>query len=177
MTQDTHESSYRERLLEHLLISELLKLSWQRGDCSLEISQPEVDRSGYDLIAEAPGVLRHIQLKTTAVGARTKGYTISLALGSKPSGCIVVVLFEKDSLKLGPFLFFGDAPGKPLPSLTDFKVAKNVRANAQGKKAERKNHRVVPHRKFSSVDSVEQLYETLFGAQQSHARDVRNARA
>jgi hypothetical protein len=165
MSQDTEQSAYRERLLEHLLISELLKLSWYRGDCSLEISQPEVDRAGYDLIAEAYGVIRHIQLKTTAVGSKTSEHTISLALASKPSGCVVVVQFEKASLKLGPFLFLGGPPGKPLPSLTSFKVAKNVRANAQGKKTERKNHRVVSHRNFRAVATVDQLFAELFGAQ------------
>jgi hypothetical protein len=163
MSQDTEQSAYRERLLEHLLISELLKLSWYRGDCSLEISQPEVDRAGYDLIAEAHGVIRHIQLKTTAVGSKTIEQTIGLPLGLKPSGCVVVVRFDRASLKLGPFLFFGGQPGRPLPSLADFRVAKNVRANAQGKKGERKNHRIVPHKSFKTLATIDLLYEQLFG--------------
>lgn len=163
MNQDTDQSSYRERLLEHLLISELLKLSWYSGDCSLEISQPEVDRAGYDLIAEAHGVIRHIQLKTTAKDSKTKEQTVSLMLGSKPSGCVIVVKFDKSSLQLGPFLFFGGKPGEPLPSLENFKVARNVRANSQGKKSERPNHRVISHTQFQTLATVDLLYKQLFG--------------
>lgn len=163
MTQDTEQSSYREQLLEHLLVSELLKISWLRGDCSLEISQPEVDRAGYDLIAEANGIIRHVQLKTTALGAKATEQTIGVKLGSKPSGCVVVIKFDKASLKLGPFLFFGGAPGEPSPSLKDYKPAKHVRANAQGKKNERRNHRKVPHKHFQTIATAEELYDRLFG--------------
>jgi hypothetical protein len=167
MSLHTDFSAYRERLIEHLLVSELLKISWHRGDCSLEISQPEVDSSGYDVIAEAHGVIRHIQLKTTVLGSTTTSHTVQLALGSKPSGCVVVVFFQEESLALGPFLFFGGMPGEPLPSLQPFKVAKNVRANAQGLKTERPNHRVVPNSAFQKIATIEALYGCLFGTQPS----------
>lgn len=29
-------SSFREKLIEHLFVGEMLKASWQSGDCSLE---------------------------------------------------------------------------------------------------------------------------------------------
>jgi len=50
MSKHTEHSSYREKLIEHLLISELLKISWRNGDCELEVSKPEVDNYGYDVI-------------------------------------------------------------------------------------------------------------------------------
>lgn len=62
MDKHSQNSSFREKLIEHLLIGELLKYSWQRGDCTLELSRPEVDRTGYDLVAECNGYIRHIQL-------------------------------------------------------------------------------------------------------------------
>lgn len=68
MTEHSLHSSYREKLIEHLLIGELLKSSWKTKDFSLEISKPEVDRSGYDIIAEANSIIRHIQLKATFIG-------------------------------------------------------------------------------------------------------------
>ena len=71
MTQHTDNSSYREKLIEHLFVGELLKLSWQNHDCSLEIAKPEIDNSGYDLIAEVNGLVRHIQLKTSFIGGKT----------------------------------------------------------------------------------------------------------
>ena len=64
-TQHFENSSYREKLIEHLFVSELLKLSWLHHECSLEVAKPEVDNAGYDLIVEAHGVVRHIQLKTS----------------------------------------------------------------------------------------------------------------
>lgn len=52
MQQHYLKSSYREKLIEHLFIGELLKLSWASGSCNLPISKPEVDNQEYDLIAE-----------------------------------------------------------------------------------------------------------------------------
>jgi len=43
MEQHYLKSSFREKLIEHLFIGELLKLSWLEGGCALEIAKPEVD--------------------------------------------------------------------------------------------------------------------------------------
>lgn len=59
--QHFRHSSFREKLIEHLFIRELLKLSWLQGDCSLEVAKPEVDNRGYDIVVERDGVVRHIQ--------------------------------------------------------------------------------------------------------------------
>ena len=61
MNQHVENSSYRERLLEHLFIGELLKISWVSGNCELEVSKPEVDRSGYDVIVEANGIIGRVR--------------------------------------------------------------------------------------------------------------------
>ena len=163
MKQHYEHSSYRERLLEHLFISELLKLSWQRGVYSLEISKPEVDRSGYDFVAEANGYIRHIQLKTTFIGSRSSHQKVQPSLGSKPSGCVIIIQFDKDTLRLGPFLYFGAAPGERLPPLDSYKVAKHTKANAQGIKSLRPNLREVPNSAFQKVGTIEELYQRLFG--------------
>lgn len=62
MTQHTEHSSYREKLIEHLFVGELLKFSWLHNKCELEISKHEVDNAGYDMLDEVPGVVRHIQI-------------------------------------------------------------------------------------------------------------------
>ncbi len=164
MTQHVENSSYRERLLEHLFIGELLKLSWTSGSCALEVSKPEVDRSGYDVVAEANGVIRHIQLKTTFIGSSTKTQKVHISLGNKPSGCVVLIQFDNESLSLGPYLYSGGAPGDPLPSLADHKIAKHTKGNAQGVKAERPNIRTVPNSAFTKIKSIHELYLQLFGA-------------
>lgn len=146
-----------------MLIGELLKHSWRNGDCSLEISRPEVDRAGYDLVAENGKCLRHIQLKGARKDAKAAKQKVHVGLAEKPSGCVVWAFFDQDSLTLGPFLFFGGEPGQPLPELESFSVAKHTKANAQGVKAERPNHRDVPKGYFERLDTIEELWLKLFG--------------
>lgn len=162
MTQHTENSTYREKLIEHLFVAELLKLSWLQHHCSLEIAKPEVDNSGYDLILEAMGVVRHLQLKTSVIGSKTAVQKIHTKLVEKPSGCVIWIYIEEKTLALGPFLFFGAEAGKPLPSLIDRKIAKHTKGNKDGVKAERPSIRVIPKGSFTRIQSFENLYERLF---------------
>lgn len=163
MSKHSQHSSYREKLIEHLLIGELLKLSWVEGDCELEVSKPEVDNAGYDILLERNGVLRHVQLKASHIGSTTSNQKIHTKLTSKPSGCVVWVIFDEDSVELGPFLFFGGAPGLPLPSLEDMKAAKHTKGDKDGLKAERPNIRVVNKGRFERLDNIKALSQALFG--------------
>jgi hypothetical protein len=138
MSQDTHQSVYREKLLEHLLIGELLKYSWLKQHATLEVSQPSIDRSGHDVVLEANGVTRHVQLKASSHSAKTTLQNIHLGLAEKPSGCVIWTRFDPATLAIGPFLFFGGAPGKPLPSIDQFRTAKHTKANSTGVKTERR---------------------------------------
>lgn len=163
MDQHFLHSSYREKLIEHLFVGELLKLSWLKHSCKLEIAKPEVDNSGYDLIAEEGGVVRHIQLKASHAEARAAYQKVHIALGQKPSGCVVWVVFNESTLSLGPYLFFGAAPGDPLPELASFRVAKHTKGNAEGVKKERPTIRDIPKSQFKVYESGEAIYEALFG--------------
>jgi hypothetical protein len=162
--QHFENSSFREKLIEHLFISELLKLSWKAGSCTLEVAKPEVDYQGYDIIAEENGIVRHIQLKAAHRNARVALQKVHTALADKPSGCVVWIYFSEDTLELGPFLFFGGPAGEPLPDISDMRVARHTKGNAQGVKAERLRIRVVNKGQFTRYDSIEVLYEVLFGA-------------
>ncbi|MGJ9417968.1 hypothetical protein ACHAC9_09405 [Massilia sp. CMS3.1] len=163
MSTDSYQSVYREKLLEHLLVGELLKYSWFEHGASLEVSQPAIDRAGHDIVLEANGVTRHVQLKTSSTVATTGRQNVHLGLAQKPSGCVIWVRFDPASMVLGPFLFFGSAPGAALPALDGFKVAMHTKGNAQGIKAQRHGLRVVPLSKFKAVDTIAALYATLFG--------------
>ena len=162
MTQHTQFSSYREKLIEHLFVGELLKLSWQKFGCALEIAKPEVDNSGYDLIAEAHGFVRHIQVKTSIVGGRTAKQKVHIKLAEKPSGCVLWIYFDTESLALGPFLFFGEKAGTPMQSLSSRRVAKHTKGNKDGYKAERPNLRELPKGSFVKMKSIEDVYYKLF---------------
>lgn len=164
MSRHTQHSSFREKLVEHLFVGELLKLSWQSGKCGLEVAKPEVDNSGYDLIAEANGVVRHIQLKSTYHGGKAATQKIHMRLAEKPSGCVVWVYFNEDTLELGPFHFFGGKPSEPLPSLEALKPARHTKGDHAGHKAERPNLKVLKKGQFKSYVSVREIFQALFGA-------------
>jgi hypothetical protein len=163
MEQHFLHSSYRERLIEHLFVGELLKHSWLERGCRLEVAKPEVDNSGYDLIIEENSVVRHLQLKASSRAAKTAKQNVHTALGVKPSGVVVWVQFDSDTLDLGPFLVFSGMPGEPLPDISTFKVAKHTKGNSEGFKAERPAIRSVPKRHFVRYESAVEVYEALFG--------------
>lgn len=143
---DSHESSFREKLIEHMFVAELLKHSWRQArqtDTTLiEISRAEVDRGGYDLIAEHGEVLRHIQLKGSKVRARTRTRDVHLALEEKASACVVWVFLDDVNWKLGPYYYLGGKPDERI-SLPSEKVATQTRGDAEGNKKERPNFRTV----------------------------------
>ena len=163
MSKHTEHSSYREKLVEHLFVGELLKESWRLDRCDLEVAKPEVDNAGYDLILEAHGVLRHVQLKASFIGSSTAKQNLHVRLGEKPSGCVVWIYFDEQTLALGPFLYFGGEPGERLPCMEGAKVAKHTRANQDGKKGERPNIREIRRGEFSSFSTLAGIYGALFG--------------
>lgn len=156
-------SSYREALLEHLLAGELMRYLWREGLVRIELLKPQVDDGGYDLVLEANGHTRHIQLKSSHHGATTVAVGINLRLAERPSGCVVWIWFDPDTLALGPFYWFGGAPGEPLPEIAGFKVQRQARANARGEKKERPAIRVIRRTKFERIDNIPALALRLFG--------------
>ncbi len=162
-TQHSLYSSYREMLLEHLFAGEVMRNVWLSGTKRLEIMKPQVDDGGYDLVLEARGVVRHVQLKATFAGSTIKRFNVQTALGAKPSGCVVCLHFNPDTLELGPFFWFGGRPGEPLPSLDGYPVAKHTKGDSQGVKGLRPNHRVLPLSRFEREVTVASVVERLFG--------------
>jgi hypothetical protein len=158
MKQHSENSTYREMLIEHLFVSELLKISWLEHECRLEISRPEVDNAGYDLIGEMNGKIRHIQLKASIVGGSTASQKIHVRLAEKPSGCVVWVYFCEETLGLGPFLFFDVGAD----ALKNRPAAKHTKGNQDGKKLERPNLRVVNRGDFMKIYSVSDVFKMLF---------------
>lgn len=156
-------SSYREMLLEHLFAGEVMRHVWLSGIKRLEILKPQVDDGGYDLVLEANAVVRHIQLKGTFRGSKVNRFGINTGLALKPSGCVVVLLFDQSTLELGPFLWMGGLPGKRLPDLNKYPIAKHAKGNAQGVKLSRPRIRAVPRTAFEKVATITELAQRLFG--------------
>lgn len=156
-------SSYREMLLEHLFAGEVMRHVWLSGVKRLEVLKPQVDDGGYDLVLEASSVVRHVQLKATFRGSTVRRFNVNAGLATKPSGCVVCLLFDDKTLNLGPFYWFGGAPNEPLPDLRSFAIAKHTKGNAKGVKNPRPNLRVVPLSAFAPVRSISELAAKLFG--------------
>ena len=167
-TADYRESNFREKMLEHVFVSELLQEAWFRYGMTIEVLHSEVDSAGYDLVLEFGGVIRHVQLKSSRADAKTARQTINMALAQKPSGCVVWVLYRTraDGCRVElSYRFFGNGSGEPLPSLQDRKIARHTKANAQGIKAERPALRVLTRADFSAELSLAELMVSLFGEQ------------
>lgn len=144
-------SNYYEELVEHVFVSEILQESWFRFNKSVEVLHSEIDNSGYDLVLECNGIIRHVQLKTSIAGGRRSSVNINKGLVEKPSGCIIWIIrnYDEDRKRIDlEYLFFGNEPGCPLPDISDFKVSKHTKADSQGLKKERPMIREVPKSKF-----------------------------
>jgi hypothetical protein len=157
-------SSYRESLLEHLFAGNVMKHLWTKDYSRIEVLKPQVDDSGYDLVLETDSVVRHVQLKTSLFGAATQSVNVHIALAYKPSGCVVWIRFDKDTLDFKQFLWFGGDPGEKLPDIENEKIATSTRPNSSGIKVPRHNLRVLPKAKFEPLSDIASVVTRLFGS-------------
>jgi hypothetical protein len=156
------ESSARENLIEHVFLGELLRGLWRKNVRDLEVLHPEVDSGGYDLALEFRGLTRHVQLKSSFTGAKRSEITASVRLLDRPSACILWIFFDPDTLALGPFLWFGGAPGERIPSMGE-KIARHTKPNAKLEKADRLAHRVIAKKSFEKLDTIKDVITKLVG--------------
>jgi len=165
MTVTPHNlhSSYRGVLIKQLFVGDLLRHLWNAGPILAEVLEPQVDDAGYDLVIQVGCVLRHIQLKSSHWNSSTFSQKVHLKLASKPSGCVIWIIFDENTLKAGSYLWFGAAPGEPLPDIGRFNIARHTKADSTGHKAERNMFRVVPKSKFEKLKLISQVAATLFG--------------
>lgn len=160
------KSSFHEQLVEHVFISEVLPEVWFRLGKTVEVLRAEVDASGYDIVLECNGVMRHVQLKTSKVTGKTANQKVNVALASKPSGCVVWIVRDEEHQTCRmqtTYLCFGGVAGERLPSLDEFRVGKHTKGNKDGVKAERPSIRVVPKGRFERFDTTTDLVMWLFG--------------
>lgn len=161
-TEERHftHSTLRERIVEHVFVGEVLRALWRRGITDVEILRPEFDAHGYDVVMSRGPIVRHVQLKTQAAGKVSVGH----ALADKPSGCVVWIALNKDTLELGPYMWFGAAPGKPLPDISKYPNPKRATHNAEGVRPVRKNHHVLPPSAFTKLKALDDVVKQLFGS-------------
>jgi hypothetical protein len=166
------KSTFYEQLVEHVFISEILQEIWYSFGRTAEVLRSEVDASGYDIVIECNGFLRHIQLKTSKSDAKAGGQKVNVALATKPSGCVIWMFRQEnhDTRRMSlSYRFFGGEPGEKLPSLAKYKVAKHTKGNAEGRKNPRQNIKVVPRGRFGPFLTTRELVERLFGLRAANA--------
>jgi hypothetical protein len=128
----------------------------------VSVLRPEVDSGGYDLALEYRGIVRHVQLKSSHRHAKRASITANVRLLDRSSACILWIYFDPNTLLLGPFFWFGGAPGEKIPALGE-KVATHTKHNAQGVKSARPGHRVIPKSSFTKLDTIDEVVQRLFG--------------
>jgi hypothetical protein len=162
-TSDKHTtwSSLREEYLEYALLGDLCREFWARN-LAVDILRSHTDQSGFDVVMEAGALQRHIQLKSSFVGSATRTQKVNQRLQEKAGGCIVWVFFDRQSLTIDHYRWFGDRnPIAAMPSLGD-RIAKHTKANAQGVKLERPGIRTLPWSRFARVETTRELASLLF---------------
>ena len=156
------ESSAREKLVEHVFLGDLLRGLWLRNVRDLEVLRPEVDSGGYDFALEYRGLTRHVQLKSSHRHAKRAAITANVKLLYRPSACILWIYFDPDTMLLGPYWWFGGAPWEKIPHVGE-NVAKHTKHNAQGERAPRAGHRVIPKSSFTRLDTIDEVIQKLIG--------------
>lgn len=153
-------SSEREEYVEYAFLAQLCSYDWS-VDRFVEVSRAQTDAHGYDLVLSCEGVTRHVQLKASKAEGSTRAQKINLALTKKPSGCIVWMKVNPDTLEPQVFGWFGNSAGQGLLDLGD-RVAKHTKANSLGNKSERPNLREVAWSRFTKFNQIEELFSQLF---------------
>ena len=97
------DSSLREQALGHLFLGQLLAFMWRNGARDIEVLKSEVDRGGYDVVLEANGIIRHVQLKSSFRGSKVREVDVSTKLLRKPGGCVLWLEFDRESLAIERF--------------------------------------------------------------------------
>ena len=154
-------SSESEEYVEYIFLAAICSHGWAE-DRFVEVSRSKTDAFGYDLVLTSGTVTRHVQLKASRESGATRLQKINVALGSKPSGCVVWLKVDDTSLNPSVFAWFGDVPGKPLPDLGT-RVAKHSKGNSTGEKNYRPGIREVGWGKFTYFGSIAELFVAMFG--------------
>ncbi len=164
------KSTYYEKLVEHVFISEILQEVWYRHEKTVEVLRSEVDASGFDVVLECENVMRHIQLKTSRAESKTSRQPINIALAQKPGGCVVWLVRSEDRASHRmtlDYLYFGGGPGEPLSRLHDFPIGRRTRVSASGERHQRPAIREVPKKAFREL-TISELAVHLFGVNASN---------
>ena len=162
LTAHSRASHIREQALLHLFLGQLMAERWEQGRHDIEVLTSEVDRGGYDIVLEANGIVRHVQLKSTFSASSVRQVTVSTRLMEKPSACVIWLEVNQRTLAFERYFWFGGEPGARLPDL-GAKVSRHSRGDSNGQKLERPMHRDLGKASFAVLSGMDELLVRLFG--------------
>ncbi len=91
------DSKFVENIMEHGFLSEVLQHCWFIRHHYVEVIRPDVDAAGYDVVLEANGRIRHVQLKAHAAGGAKGAPKLILSrLRDHPDPCVVRISWKVD---------------------------------------------------------------------------------
>ncbi len=109
MDNDARHSSFREKMLEHTFLAELLQEGWLARDQTIDVLKPEVDNAGYDLVLECGAMRRYVQLKGSKLNGKASYKDVNRKLGMKPGGCVVWIFYANHGGRAQvSYRFFGN---------------------------------------------------------------------
>lgn len=155
-------STYVESVLQHGFLSELLRHLWNKfpGE-ELQVYNAEVDSHGFDVVLTFRGRIRHVQLKSSSLHSTTQKYTINGKLATVAGGCVLLMIYNVETLAISGYHFFGFSSGE-FPDISALPLAKATRGNALGVKSVRRNTRSLPKAHFHPRTSIETIATLMF---------------
>lgn len=91
------DARYVENIMEHAFLSEVLQHCWFIRNHPVEVIRPDVDAGGYDIVLEADGRVRHVQLKSRwKKAAGPKVLKINSRLRKHQDPCVVWIFWDAD---------------------------------------------------------------------------------
>ena len=168
MTNHNDQSVYREKIIEHIFVSELLKYDWKHGGCKIDILKPEIDRFGYDILVTRNSITRYIQLKTSLETSPVGMQKIHVNLLNTINGSIIWIVIN-DDLIMKSFKVIIPSIGTMIGD-SNFKMAKHSKSNSDGLKTLRPNIREIPKARFTETNNFNVLFKMLFPDQNESAQ-------
>jgi hypothetical protein len=153
-------SHYKENLLEHVFIAELLQECAFVRNQAVEVLRAEVDDGGYDLLLQMGDIIRHVQLKTRSKKGRVRRVQVNVNLERHRGGCVVWVFWDVNPSTRRARLtyrWFGNGPTRRTKALPGT-VGRHTRGGG-----ERPNMRVLKWGDFEAVPDTAVLVPRLFG--------------
>jgi len=113
------------------------------------------------VVLESNRIIRHVQLKSRFRGSKVREVDVSTKLLRKPGGCVLWLEFDRESLAIEGFYWFGGKAGTALPDL-GLRVSRHSKGNSDGEKNERPIHRVLTRGRFEPLADISDVAEKLF---------------